>query len=61
MTVPHDDNKWRKSTRSQGGDSACIELHPAGSVRDSKNASGPQLAVEFAGLVAAVKAGRITL
>lgn len=61
MTVPQDDARWRKSRRSQD-QGACVELHPAGAVRDSKNPTGPRLALEggLAGLLAAVKAGSLT-
>jgi hypothetical protein len=58
VTVPHDYDRWRKSTRS-GGQGDCVELHPAGELRDSKNASGPTLAVDLAALIAAVKSDRI--
>ncbi|OLF11587.1 hypothetical protein BLA60_11615 [Actinophytocola xinjiangensis] len=47
---------WRKSSRSQGANT-CVELHPAGLVRDSKNPAGPTLSVDLAGLLAAVKTG----
>lgn len=58
MTVPQDTTRWRKSTRSHDqGD--CVELHPAGAVRDSKNATGPTLAADLQALVAAVKSDRI--
>lgn len=54
MTVPHDNIRWRKATRSQDqGD--CVELGHTGFVRDSKNPAGPTLAVDLARLVAAVK------
>ena len=58
MTVPHDDVRWLKSTRSQDqGD--CVELGNIGAVRDSKNPDGPALAVNLDALVAAVKSNRI--
>lgn len=47
---------WRKSSRSQGANT-CVELHPAGLVRDSKNPAGPTLTVDLAGLLAAVRGG----
>ncbi len=54
MTVPQNDVRWRKATRSQDqGD--CVELHPAGAVRDSKNATGPTLAVDVQALAAFAK------
>jgi hypothetical protein len=48
--VPH---KWRKSSYS-GPDTDCVELHPDGAVRDSKNPDGPQLRASIVGLVTAV-------
>lgn len=58
MKVPHSSDKWRKSSAS-GPDTDCVELHPAGAVRDSKNPTGVALAVDLHQMVAAVKAGRI--
>jgi len=56
MTVPHDNIRWRKSTRSQDqGD--CVELGHTGAVRDSKNPAGPALPVSIVAFVGAVKAG----
>jgi uncharacterized protein DUF397 len=48
--------RWRKSSRSDGGEN-CVEL-ARDAVRDSKNTSGPMLAVDIASLVGVVKAGR---
>lgn len=59
MTVPQPPAVWRKSTRSQN-EGACVELANTGAVRDSKNPAGPILAVGFAGLISAVKAGSLT-
>ncbi len=59
MTVPQDDHRWRKSTRSQN-EGACVELSPRGAIRDSKNPDGPRLSLEFRGLLAAVKADTLT-
>lgn len=59
MTLTHSSPKWRKSSRSQN-QSACVELHPAGAVRDSKNPEGPQLRASLAGLVSALKGDRLT-
>lgn len=59
MTVPQQDMRWRKSTRSdQQG--ACVELSPFGAVRDSKSPDGAHLTVGLGGLLAAVKADRLT-
>lgn len=56
MTVPQENARWRKSTRS-GDQGSCVELrNDLGAVRDSKNTSGPTLAVGLNGLLAAVKA-----
>jgi hypothetical protein len=59
VTVPQDNMKWRKSSRSQD-QGACVELSPLGAVRDSKNPEAPHLEVSLSGLLAAVKAGRLT-
>jgi len=49
---------WKKSSRSEGANN-CVELHPAGAVRDSKN-PGMQLRVSLGDFVAAVKADSLT-
>ena len=49
--------RWRKSSRSQN-QTACVELASAGAVRDSKNPTGPTVAVALGEFLAAVKAGR---
>jgi len=55
MTVPHiRDNRWRKTTFSET-QGACIEVHPDGALRDSKNPSGPVLLLPAAGLVTFAK------
>lgn len=54
MTLPPNSDRWRKSTRSQS-EGACVELHPAGAVRDSKNPAGPTLTVALGGLLSAVR------
>jgi hypothetical protein len=59
VTVPQNDKRWRKSRRSQN-EGACVELHPTGALRDSKNPAGPILKVRFSGLVSSVKAGHLT-
>ena len=54
------DARWRKSTRSSGGGAQCVELAVAGLhlVRDSKNPTGPVLALpQWTGFLAAVKSG----
>lgn len=58
MTTPK--IKWRKSSRSGGTGGNCIELASIGAVRDSKNPSGPVLAADLGGLIAAVKSGKFT-
>lgn len=37
-----DGNAWRKSSRS-GTATDCVEVHPRGAIRDSKNPGGPML------------------
>lgn len=49
---------WKKSSFS-GTETDCVELAWCGAVRDSKNPDGPALALDIAGLLAAVKAGRL--
>ncbi|MFC4913506.1 DUF397 domain-containing protein [Actinomadura gamaensis] len=55
--------KWRKSSRSQGGGTECVEvaeLDELRVVRDSKNAAGPVLKMDAAAwrtFVARVKRG----
>jgi hypothetical protein len=48
--------RWRKSSASGGEGGECIELHPHGAVRDSKNPIGGHLEVPLSGLVAVAKA-----
>ena len=53
-------DRWRKSSRSSGGDDAnCVEValeQRHALVRDSKNTGGPTLTVpSWAGFLAAVK------
>lgn len=54
------DAGWRKSSFSGGEGGECLELHPAGAVRDSKNPGGSRLEVAWAQLVVAAKADRFT-
>lgn len=51
---------WRKSSFSGGDNGDCIELAWVGAVRDSKSPAGGMLRVELDGLLAAVKADRLT-
>jgi hypothetical protein len=48
---------WRKASRSDTTN--CVELANTGAVRDSKNPTGPTLAVDLGRLVAAIKVGRV--
>lgn len=50
--------RWKKSSRS-AQDADCVEVGNVGAVRDSKNPTGPILAVDLAGLLAAVKTGHL--
>ena len=52
--------RWRKSSRSQS-QSNCVEvaLSETGSIRDSKNPTGPMLRGDLPAMVAAIKAGRL--
>ncbi|HTF12416.1 MAG TPA: DUF397 domain-containing protein [Asanoa sp.] len=54
------DLRWRKSSRSSGNNGACVELAWLGVVRDSKNPTGPALAVDLGHLVAAVRGDRLS-
>jgi hypothetical protein len=58
-TVPEVGDKWRTSSYS-AQQTDCVELHPDGAVRDSKNPDGPVLATSLSGLLSAVKAGHLT-
>ena len=50
--------EWRKSTFSGGGGN-CVEIRQdLAAVRDSKNPTGPTLAVDLSRLLAAIKSGR---
>lgn len=53
--------RWRKSSRS-AEETNCVELTNIGSgaVRDSKNPVGSTLSIDLAGLLDAVKAGRLS-
>jgi len=51
---------WRKSSFSGGDNGNCIELvSTLDALRDSKNPSGPTLAVGLAEFLTAVKQGKI--
>jgi hypothetical protein len=59
----HAGTRWRKSTRSGGGEN-CVEVAEVGAVRDSKNADGPVIVPGHAALGAlfdAARAGRLDL
>lgn len=59
---PPDLPTWRKSSRSGGEGGNCVELiGTLNAVRDSKNPTGPVLHGDMAGMVAAVKAGRLAI
>jgi hypothetical protein len=52
---------WRKSSRS-GAENSCVELSVSLAlprVRDSKNPSGPTLAVDLEALLTAIKSGHL--
>lgn len=60
--------RWYKSTRSNGGEGACVEvadnLTGIVAVRDSKDPNGPELVLTptaWSGLLKAVKQGRFNL
>ena len=50
---------WRKSSKSGGEGTECVELHPAGAIRDSKNLAGGVLRLPWTALVAAAKDDRL--
>lgn len=59
MTTSRETTRWRKSSHS-GQDTECVELaHTGDAVRDSKNPTGPTLAVGTHVLLAAIKSGRL--
>jgi Domain of unknown function (DUF397) len=50
---------WRKSSRS-AETATCVELaHTLAAVRDSKNPTGPALAVDLHGFLTAIKVGKL--
>ena len=52
--------RWRKSSHS-GQDTSCVELaHTGDAVRDSKNPTGPTLAINTHDLLAAIKSSRLS-
>lgn len=59
MKVPDETGVWRKSSYS-AQETDCVELAWVGLVRDSKNPDGPQLRVGLGGLLATLKANRLT-
>lgn len=54
-----DETRWRKASRSTGVNN-CLELHPDGWVRDSKDPHHRALAVDLHALLAAARAVRPT-
>ena len=66
MTVPQDALSWRIASFSSTSGGACVKLarnrrgQPAG-VGDSKNPGGPILTNDWSDVVAAIRAGRLTL
>lgn len=50
--------RWRKASASGGEGGQCVEVHPAGVARDSKNPIAV-LAVDIELLIAAAKSGRL--
>jgi hypothetical protein len=53
--------RWRKSSRSGANANGCVEFaHTRDTVRDSKNPVGPCLRVDLDGLLALVKADRLS-
>ena len=55
----NDDLRWRKASASGGEGGQCVEVHPAGAVRDSKNPAAGVLLASVPALVHAVKTGRL--
>jgi hypothetical protein len=52
------DPRWRKSSKTNT--SNCVELaHTLAHVRDSKNPTGPTLAVDLAAFLITVKTGKL--
>ena len=50
---------WKKSSRSSGNNGNCIELRSdLGALRDSKNPTGPALAVDLDEFLTAVRTGK---
>lgn len=58
-TVPRSaGSTWRKSSHS-GNDTSCVEVNGTLTALQDTKHRGPHLAVDVAGLVAAVKEGRL--
>lgn len=58
-TIPAEGGAWRKARASTANDT-CVEVHGTlAALRDSKNPTGPALAVDAAALVTAVKADHL--
>ena len=54
-----DQTRWRKATRSDGANN-CVEIHPDGWVRDSKDPHHRPLAVNLHALLSAIHTNRLT-
>jgi hypothetical protein len=59
MNVPHDRwTDWKKSTHSENN--GCVEVHPSGMLRDSKDPAGPTLDVNLKPMIDAAKRGDLS-
>lgn len=51
--------RWKKSSFSGGEGGECVELATTELVRDSKNPTGPTLAVDLTALLDSIRADRL--